>query len=59
MSTNLRRSIIIVSFVALICTSMLLPGARGGLAFDYGLNRLIYEYDQYKKSAVGFDEQMD
>ena len=59
MRTNLRKSMNIFSFVALMCTTVLLSGARSGLAFDYGLNRLIYDYDQYNRSEVDFDDHKD
>lgn len=49
----------IFSFVALMCTTVLLSGASSGLAFDYGLNRLIYDYDQYNRSEVDFDDHKD
>ena len=59
MSTNSLQSRNIVSITALICFSLLLLGARGGLADTYKSKRAINEGDRYKNSDIGFDDQMD
>ena len=57
MNTITRKARYIVSTIVLICVSTLLSGARGGLADNYQLNRVITESDQTKVTDTNFDDQ--